>query len=131
MDLFEFKLDLKTLLLLCLIILYLLKDQVVRMIFKTKRISCQKLKELSDQGIILIVDVRTENEFKNYSIPGSVNIPLHHITEVGMKEKYKTNENIYLICASGTRSLIAAVKMKRWGYDNCFSVSKGLRSWRS
>ncbi len=131
MDLFEFQLDLKTLILICLIIAYFLKDHVVRIIFKTKRISCQKLKELSDQGEILIIDVRTENEFENYSIPGSVNIPLHHVTEVAMKKKYETNENIYLICASGTRSLIAAVKMKRWGYDNCFSVSKGLSSWRS
>lgn len=81
-------------------------------------IDMDNAKSLLDQGATL-VDVRSPNEYSNDSIDGSINLPLedlhHHLD--AFKEKA-----CLLFCNSGTRSHIAAEKLKSHGVTEIFNL---------
>ncbi len=62
-------------------------------------------RSLDNSSSIQLVDVRAAEEFENYCIPGSVNIPLDSIEN--QIHKIDLTEKVYLICQSGKRSEIA------------------------
>jgi len=78
---------------------------------------------INNGGIIL--DVRTQQEFKQGHVQGSKNIPLDTINQK-MKDIKKLNKPIILCCASGMRSGQATTILKREGLD---VINGG--SWRS
>ena len=67
----------------------------------------QKL--LHSNSEIQLVDVRTDEEFRNYHLPTSVNIPLdkieEHIADIDFERP------VYLLCQSGRRSEIALKRL--------------------
>ncbi len=59
----------------------------------------------------MIIDVRSAAEFNAQNLPGSVNIPLHVVSESQLKQVLTQNDlncPIYLLCASGMRAQKAA-----------------------
>ena len=73
----------------------------------------KELPELLRQGA-LVVDVRSPGEFAAGSRPGSLNIPLEQLnTRHGELDRSRP---IVLCCASGTRSGMAAMVLKRHGF---------------
>ena len=81
----------------------------------------------SDRGKFLL-DVRTEKEWSQNHIKGAHHIPLHELgsrfTEL---EKHKGRE-IICYCQSGSRSLTAALRLKRLGF-NAAHMKGGLAEW--
>jgi rhodanese-related sulfurtransferase len=70
-----------------------------------------------DKGA-LVVDVRSEAEYRERHLPKAINIPLNRLSdEIG---RYATNKEqpLLLHCASGTRSGMGASTLKRMGYVN-------------
>jgi phage shock protein E len=61
-----------------------------------------------------VVDVRSEDEFRDGAYPGAVNIPLHELS-VRMGE-IPRNRKVVLYCASGARSAVAARLLQQAGY---------------
>ena len=79
------------------------------------------LPALKQQGAVL-VDVRSAAEFASGSAPGSVNIPLG---ELGSRLKeIPTSVPVVLCCASGTRSGMAKMMLKKNGFEQVFNVGK-------
>ncbi|WP_338983141.1 rhodanese-like domain-containing protein [Spiroplasma endosymbiont of Othius punctulatus] len=79
----------------------------------------------------IIIDVRTPGEVSMIEmIDGATNIPLPHliskIESVVGKDKTKT---IVLVCASGSRSMMAAVMTRDMGYINAVSLKGGLTNF--
>lgn len=70
---------------------------------------------------IRLFDVRTREEFGEGRIPGSINLPLDRLENVQALVLDK-NEKIYVYCASGGRSALAANKLKRMGYSNVTNI---------
>jgi len=77
------------------------------------------LPELRKNGA-LFVDVRSAAEYASGNAPGTVNIPL---PELGnrMGEIPKTAP-VVLCCASGTRSGMASLVLKKNGYQQVYNV---------
>ncbi len=71
-------------------------------------------KELVKNGA-MIVDVRSQGEFKSGHIKGAVNIPLPEIAS--SLNKIPKNKVIITCCASGMRSGSAKGILKSKGYD--------------
>jgi phage shock protein E len=72
-------------------------------------------KSIIDEGAFL-VDVRTPGEFLEGHVKGSVNIPLHSISnQLG---KFKNKKNIIVFCRSGARSGQAKTILQQNGFDN-------------
>ncbi len=74
---------------------------------------------------LVIVDVRKENEFAEGHIKDAINLPLNDMTDIAQIALLEENQNIYVHCASGYRSLIAASILKKQGYHNIRNVIGG------
>jgi hydroxyacylglutathione hydrolase len=74
---------------------------------------------------MLVVDVRRETEFADGHIKGAVNIPLDGMIDPGAMANLDENKNIYVHCAGGYRSIIAASLLKRQGIHNLHNVQGG------
>ena len=63
-----------------------------------------------------LVDVRTEPEFRQQSIPGSLNIPLHDLKERIQDSGIQPSDPVLVFCHSGMRSHSAAKILRSMGY---------------
>jgi glyoxylase-like metal-dependent hydrolase (beta-lactamase superfamily II)/rhodanese-related sulfurtransferase len=73
----------------------------------------------------LVVDVRREAEFADGHVKGAVNIPLADLIDPASMANLDESKNIYLHCAGGYRSVIAASLLKRQGIHNLHNVQGG------
>ena len=77
------------------------------------------LPELRKNGA-LFVDVRSAGEFASANAPGTVNIPL---PELGRRlGEIPKSAPVVLCCASGTRSGMASLLLKKNGYQQVHNV---------
>lgn len=74
---------------------------------------------------LVVVDVRRETEFADGHIAGAVNIPLNEMTDPGTMANIQETQNLYVHCAGGYRSVIAASLLKRQGIHNLHNVLGG------
>lgn len=74
---------------------------------------------------LVVVDVRREPEFAEGHVKDAVNIPLNNLTDPGSMAPINDNDNLYIHCASGYRSVIAASLLKRQGIHNLRNVLGG------
>jgi hydroxyacylglutathione hydrolase len=72
-----------------------------------------------------VVDVRRETEFADGHVQGAQNIPLAEMTDPGSLAMLEEHQNLYVHCAGGYRSVIAASIMKRQGIHNLRNVVGG------
>lgn len=79
------------------------------------------------KGAVLL-DVRTKEEYADYHIEGSVNIPLDRLDTVDGRIPDKATP-IFVHCLSGGRSASAAAYLKRNGYSRVYDIG-GIRSYR-
>ncbi|WP_078830538.1 MBL fold metallo-hydrolase [Sediminibacterium ginsengisoli] len=80
-----------------------------------------------DQNLV-IVDVRKPTEYANGHIREALNIPLDDLTDPGSMANFDDNHNLYIHCAGGYRSVIAASMIKRQGIHNLRNVLGGWNS---
>ena len=97
------------------------------------KISAIDLKNAIDEdrvkiGNIFLLDVRSPEEFKQWSIEGSKNIPLGQISS-SLNEIPKHKE-IVTICPQGNRAGMATFMLQRQGY-NVKTLEEGLKGWSS
>lgn len=91
--------------------------------------------ELADRIInrdpsLLLIDVRDENDFKKYSLPNAVNIPLKNIFEVD-SEPYLNQDQYDVILFSNDNfySDQAWVLCNRKNYKNLHVLKGGINNW--
>ncbi len=74
----------------------------------------------------LLVDVRMPDEYAVVHVPEAVLIPL---PELATRAREVAKEGrVYVICASGGRSLVAAEALNQAGWD-AVSVAGGTKGW--
>ena len=91
------------------------------------------LKRWLDQGSngdgLYLLDVREPDEFKEWNIEGSVNIPL---SKLASNKESITNipkdKRIVTICPHGNRSTVAKYLLERYGF-NVGNLEGGLKAW--
>lgn len=78
----------------------------------------------------VLLDVRTEDERSRDHIGRSLHIPLHQLkSRAGELSRYKEKQ-IICYCATGNRSLNAAVQLKKMGYSTA-NMKGGISNWNS
>jgi hydroxyacylglutathione hydrolase len=73
----------------------------------------------------VVVDVRKETEYADGHIAEALNIPLLELLDPASMADFEDNQNIYLHCAGGYRSVIAASLIKQQGIHNIRNVLGG------
>lgn len=81
--------------------------------------------ETTDGAVLL--DVRTEKEYHDGHIDGSVNLPLDRISFIEDTVKDKSTP-LYVHCYSGSRSGQAVSYLKKIGYTNATNIG-GISSY--
>lgn len=74
---------------------------------------------------LVIVDVRRETEFADGHLKNAINIPLNDLTDPATMALMEETQNIYVHCAGGYRSMVAASLMKKQGIHNLRNVTGG------
>jgi len=74
---------------------------------------------------LVVVDVRNETEFANSHIKNAQNIPLNEMNDLVNLAHFEDNQNLYIHCAGGYRSVIAASLLKREGTHNLRNILGG------
>ncbi len=77
---------------------------------------------------MVIVDVRKTSEFDNGHIKEALTIPLDELTDPASMANFDDNQNIYIHCAGGYRSVIASSLIKRQGIHNIRNVVGGFKA---
>ena len=72
-----------------------------------------------------VVDVRRETEFAEGHVKGAVNLPLGEMGNVAIIAGLEETQNLYVHCAGGYRSVIAASILKNQGLHNIRNVAGG------
>ena len=73
-----------------------------------------------------IIDVRKESEFSEGHIKGAINMPLNSFADILNLASVDHEKNLYVHCAGGYRSVIAASLLKRQGFHNLRNVLGGF-----
>ncbi|WP_276132750.1 MBL fold metallo-hydrolase [Polluticoccus soli] len=73
-----------------------------------------------------IIDVRKPGEFATAHIKGAQNVPLDSLIDPVNMAMINEDNNLYIQCAGGYRSVIAASLLKRQGYHNLRNVLGGF-----
>jgi len=77
---------------------------------------------------MVIVDVRKTSEFDNGHIKEALTIPLDELIDPASMANFDDNQNIYIHCAGGYRSVIASSLIKRQGIHNIRNVVGGFKA---
>lgn len=83
---------------------------------------------MAEQENYIILDVRTEEEYKEKHIPGAICIPNESIAQTEPQELPDKEQTIFVYCRSGNRSKQAAGKLADMGYTNIVEFG-GITDW--
>jgi len=72
-----------------------------------------------------VIDVRKEIEFADGHVKAAINMPLADMTDVAMIAGFEENQNLYIHCGGGYRSVIACSLLKKQGLHNLRNVAGG------
>ena len=79
---------------------------------------------MNDGQALVILDVRTVQEYQEKHIPGSINIPVGEL-EQRMGE-LNPNARTVCVCRSGVRSAMAADMLVGAGFTRVYNLEEGL-----
>jgi glyoxylase-like metal-dependent hydrolase (beta-lactamase superfamily II)/rhodanese-related sulfurtransferase len=74
---------------------------------------------------LVVIDVRREAEYAGGHVKDALNIPLNDMTDIALIADFEEKQNLYVHCAGGYRSVIAASLIKRQGFHNLRNVIGG------
>ena len=74
---------------------------------------------------LVVLDVRRPTEYADGHVKDAINIPLSDMTDIVNIADLEEEQNIYIHCAGGYRSVIAASLIKRQGLHNIRNVVGG------
>lgn len=93
-----------------------------------KRIAPAEVKRRLDSNEkVLLIDVRTPEEYAEAHIPQSVSLPLNQLDRISEITDDKNTELI-LYCLSGGRAASACSRLAALGYSEVYNMG-GIQSW--
>jgi rhodanese-related sulfurtransferase len=85
-------------------------------------------RELDRMKGIMLLDTRTEKEYRQGHIPGSVHIPL---ADIGSKaKKLRKDKELMVYCQNGNRSIWAIKRLMGMGFTNLYNLKGGYNAWK-
>lgn len=108
--------------------------KLIKELFSKKRtieninnISYTKMQEmLKEDANIIVLDVRSPQEYNEEHIIGAINIPEYEITSKVNTIEQNKNTKIIVYCASGSRSRKAIKTLMKFGFTNLYNLENGI-----
>jgi phage shock protein E len=96
---------------------------------KKENIGNRKFKKISNKKNVVIIDVRSSDEFNSGHIPGALNIDYE---KPGFKDsiaRLDPGKTYLLYCRTGRRSGMAGKQMRELEFKNVFHLEGGIEKW--
>ena len=94
-----------------------------------KRVDAEEFDKLRADRKNVVLDVRTEAEFKAGHIPGATNIDVNGPDFAGKVARLDKSKTYLVHCAAGRRSAQACGKLEAVGFTNLFDLAPGFKGW--
>jgi rhodanese-related sulfurtransferase len=78
---------------------------------------------------LMIIDIRTKDEYRKEHIRGAKNIPLEQLDN--RISSLPHNKDIIVYCETGGQSVRAIRKLELAGFTRLFHMQQGLRGWNN
>jgi rhodanese-related sulfurtransferase len=92
-----------------------------------KNVSTDDAKKLIEDNEVIVLDVRTSEEFQGGHIPNAILIPLqeleNRLTELDKEKSY------LVVCRSGNRSTQASEILSNNGFSTIYNMTGGMNNW--
>jgi len=97
-------------------------------LYKSSEITVHKLNELKEEyKKIQILDIREDTEREHAYVKGTIHIKL---TEIANRHtELNKDNNIFVMCHTGTRSQAVVKWLKSQGYKHSVNVLGGIDAW--
>lgn len=92
------------------------------------KITAEDAKAMMDKEDVLVLDVRTQEEYDEGHIPNTILLPNETIDDTPAELLPETDQTILVYCRSGRRSKEAAEKLLALGYVNVYDFG-GIIDW--
>lgn len=79
---------------------------------------------------IVIIDVRSEEEYYESHIPGAVMISEQTLYKEIPEMFPDKNKTIYLYCDTGQRGAVSTRLLRSMGYERSFNIRGGIEAWQ-
>jgi len=104
----------------------------LRRFFVKRSVAHYSVREVAERiatnRAVLLLDVRTEKEWRQGHIKGAHHIPLHELARRSSELDKHKNREIICYCQTGNRSISAALRLKRLGFSTA-SMEGGIAEW--
>jgi len=77
----------------------------------------------------LVVDVRTEKEYREGHVMNALHIPLGMLDDRIQELQAYKNDVVVMVCRTGARSAQAATRLKKQGFTNVHNIGGGMLAW--
>ncbi len=88
-------------------------------------------KAIDQQEQLVVLDVRTPDEYARGHIEGSINLPVSDIAATYKTVLSDKEQRLFVYCLSGSRSAVAVQELQKLGYIHVFDMKSGLLAWRA
>lgn len=95
----------------------------------TQDVNVQGFAEVIEDQSIVILDVRTPEEFAQGHIEGSINIDVSNSNFVSQVSQLDKSKTYAVYCRSGNRSQVATAEMEKLGFTSLFNMTGGAIDW--
>lgn len=79
---------------------------------------------------LIILDVRTPEEFAAGHVPGAINIPYTHLPASISTLGDASGKDIVLYCQTGVRAERAAARLKENGFSKLLHLQGDMKQWK-
>jgi rhodanese-related sulfurtransferase len=90
-------------------------------------ISVEEAYQMYEAGDFFL-DVRTQEEWDEYRIPGATHIPLEELAE--RVDEVPRDQNVVVVCRTGNRSQEGRDILLKAGFTQVTSMDNGISAWR-
>jgi rhodanese-related sulfurtransferase len=96
-----------------------------------RSVSAQQLAVLAGSARLHILDVRTAGEFASLRMAAAINVPFERLDPPTLLARFSADTPLYCVCQTGTRSQLAADRLRAAGFTNVVHVDGGTNAWTS
>jgi len=96
-----------------------------------KHVKAHDAQKLLSQTNLVILDIRTPEEFKSFHIAGATNIDFHG-SDFEQRVKSLDKSKTYLVhCASGGRSTQSLKFFQKYDFQSIYHLDGGINAWKN
>jgi len=96
-----------------------------------KKVAPVEFSKAINQPGVIVLDVRTPEEFSAGHLPNAININLEGADFAGEVSKLDKSATVAVYCRSGNRSGVATEQMAELGFVDMYDMQGGILDWEA